>query len=424
MKLQKLLTFLLVLILSLSVMLTLVACGGDGDGDGAGDNTADGGAGNGGNTGGDNGGNTGGDNGGNTGGDNGGNTGGDNGGNTGGDNGGSTGGEDGGEDTSMYFSEDGELILFDDGKPTFKFVIGNDVSTSASLVGEIATQLNGLCESTIKVENYSSTAEAVEILIGTVNTRGDEYKYNKYDLGIQGYVVKQVGTKIIVQGGSSSSLATAITYLREKVFGLKKTNDPFDYFTMADSTNKEYIQSGYTVSQITIAGNSIKDYALTYTKSNRTAKAAAEALRDTLYAECGIYLQTTTSPADGARTVSINVLANSGVGNGYSVYVDDNGDLKIDCEFEYLLTELCVAFTENFILSGSGTVAFQKGTVTTKDIRNITYEQYGAIGDGDTNDFAALKAAHDIANQHGHIVHAKLDGSANYYIGSTDGQSI
>ncbi|MBO5946380.1 MAG: hypothetical protein J6Q69_07225, partial [Clostridia bacterium] len=280
------------------------------------------------------------------------------------------------------------------------------------------------CESTIKVENYSSTAEAVVILIGTDNTRGDEYKYNKYDLGINGYVVKQVGTKIIVQGGSSNSLATAITYLKEKVFGLRKTNDPFDYFTMADSTNKEYIQSGYTVSQITIAGNSIKSYVITYPKANRNAKTAAETLRDTLYRECGIYITTDTSPDDGARTVSINVLTNSGVGNGYSVYVDDNGDLKIDCEFEYLLTELCAEFTETCILSGSGTVAFQKGTVTTKDIRNITYEQYGAIGDGDANDFAALKATHDIANQHGHTVHAKRDGTATYYIGDTNAETI
>ena len=421
---KKLLTLLLVLILSFSVVLTLVACGGDGDGDGAGDNTADGGADNGGNTGGDNGGNTGANNGGNTGGDNGGNAGGDNGGNAGGDNGGNAGGEGGGEDTSKYFNEDGELILFDESKPTFKFVTGSDIGNNAATINDIANQLNGLCEATVKVENYQSTPQTVEILVGTVNTRGDEYKYNKYDLGQNGYVVKQVGTKIIVQGGSANALTTAINHLKEKVFGLKKSNDPFEYHVMADSTNKEYIQGGYTVSQITVAGNSLKNYVLTYTKGNSTAKKAAEALQTTLYTECGIYLKIETSPAAGTPTVFINALANSGVGNGYSAYVDDNGDLKIDCEFDYKLSELCTSFTDNFILSGRGTVAFSKGTIETRDIRNIYYEDFGAMGDGETNDFKALKDTHDKANTYGHIVHAKLDGSANYYIGSTGGDNI
>ena len=53
----------------------------------------------------------------------------------------------------------------------------------------------------------------------------------------------------------------------------------------------------------------------------------------------------------------------------------------------------------------------------------VTYEQFGAMGDGNTDDFAAMKAAHEYANEHGLPVHA-TEGKA-YYIGnSTDGKSI
>lgn len=51
----------------------------------------------------------------------------------------------------------------------------------------------------------------------------------------------------------------------------------------------------------------------------------------------------------------------------------------------------------------------------------VTYEQFGAAGDGVTDDFAAIKAAHNFANEHGLAVHA-TEGKT-YYIHKTDGES-
>ena len=51
------------------------------------------------------------------------------------------------------------------------------------------------------------------------------------------------------------------------------------------------------------------------------------------------------------------------------------------------------------------------------DNKYVTYEEFGAKGDGVTEDFAAIKAAHDYANEHGLPVKAK-DG-ATYYIHDT-----
>ena len=48
------------------------------------------------------------------------------------------------------------------------------------------------------------------------------------------------------------------------------------------------------------------------------------------------------------------------------------------------------------------------------DKKYVTYEEFGAVGDGVTDDFAAIKRAHDYANEMGLPVKARDD--ANYYI--------
>ena len=417
MKLTKILTILLALVLAVSVCISLVACGGgDGDGDN-GDNTADQGGNNdgGANNGGTNNGGT--DNGGtNSGGDNTGDNGGNNGGDNGSDNGGNQGG---GEDNSEYFSADGELILFDEGVPTFKFVTGNDVGTNAQALAALAETLTDLSAdgSTVAVATSNSDITAVEILVGSVNNRGAEYKFNKYDLGAQGYMVKQVGTKIIVQGGSPEALGTAIQYLKDKVFGIKKNNDPFDYYTMSATLNKEYVQDDYSVKSITIAGNSIKDYIITY---DALSKSTAQAFRDNLYLECGVYLdaKSGTNVSSDTKKISFKVISNTGKSAGFFAKVEGE-DLVISCEISDFLADTFNTYIESVLFGRSGAVEFSATYSENVDIRNITYEQFGANGNDENCDYAALKAAHDHANRYKLIVHASAD--ATYYIGKNTG---
>ncbi|MBO5946447.1 MAG: hypothetical protein J6Q69_07565, partial [Clostridia bacterium] len=409
MKLRRIFALLLVLILALSVTLALSACGG---GDGSGDNTADAGNGNGDGSG------QGGDNqgGGNQGG---GNQGGDNqgGGNQGGnagDNEGGTGGDEGDGAGSEHLNENGELILFKDGVPTFNFVTGNDVGTQAQAVGELKDILNDLCEGGIAVKTYSSTPEDVEILVGTVNTRGDQYKFNKYDLGEQGYMVKQIGTKIVVLGGSQNALGNAIAYLKGTVFGIKKSNDDFTDYVMETSVNKEYVQSGYYVTSISIAGNSIRDYKIFYRNSDAVAKAIGSEFQNRLYSEVGIHLDNKNKNEPEADTLAIifRTVANDGVSDGFNAYVDANGNLIVECQYSYLFEKNANDYLDSIIFDRNGDLSFGAGYSFTKDLRNIYYSQYGADVTGTVNSFDAIKAAHDAANQYGHIVNA--DNNANY----------
>ena len=49
--------------------------------------------------------------------------------------------------------------------------------------------------------------------------------------------------------------------------------------------------------------------------------------------------------------------------------------------------------------------------------KTVSYEAFGAVGDGITDDFDAIRAAHDYANANG--LDVKAEGDKKYYIGST-----
>ena len=85
------------------------------------------------------------------------------------------------------FNENGELYLFKNGAPTFRFVLGSDTLLKQKAnVEDLADILVALCNKGSKIEVLAQgegEAQEVEILIGTVTNRGDEYNVNKYDYG-------------------------------------------------------------------------------------------------------------------------------------------------------------------------------------------------------------------------------------------------
>lgn len=327
-------------------------------------------------------------------------------------------------DISQFLNENGELILFKNGAPTFKFVVGDDVGTYESAVQSLADKLSSLATAEVKVEDNSSGVQPVEILVGTVTTRGNDYLIDKYDYGMKGYAVKQIGSKIVVLGGSDDALESAIDYLRETVFGIKKTNKDFTDFVMAADKVYDKKQDDYKITSVTVDGKSIKDYVV-YSSGGEVAEALATAFSNELYSKVGIHLDVVKDePAASTPAIKFLSLANSGEGDGYEVYVDDSSSLVFKCEFEYMFNELATAtYTKKITDVKSSTVTLAKGVVDGKNIRDIYYEDEGAVGDGVTNDFEAIYRTHERANQYGHTVHAKADGSAVYYIGTTGGKS-
>ena len=324
-------------------------------------------------------------------------------------------------DAGLY-NENGELILFKDGAPTFSFVYGTDARSSVSApIKSLATQLEGLCVGEIgsyadNDKNY--TPKEVEIIFGTVKNRGDEYYIDRHTLGLTGYMVKQVGTKIIVQGGSDEALTTAFEHLKTEVFGIKKQNPPFTNFAMAASANYENIITDYNLKDIKLLGESIREFTLISQSSDKPARTIAEYIQSSLYEKAGIWLESKggTSVSDDTKSILIRTVENDGESDGF-VIRGEGDDVIIECMYPKLFEE---NFKEIFdkLLKKKGTATLDAKSI---HLRTIYYEDY-ADKTGKKSAIEGIIECHNYANENGHSVKALRSGEGTFYIGKTDGK--
>ena len=320
------------------------------------------------------------------------------------------------------FNADGELILFKNGAPTFQFVVGTDVITKKGTVEDLAATLTSLGSGAeIKTVAQGEAAQEVEILVGTVTNRGEQYNINKYSYGMKGYAVKQIGTKIIVTGGSDEMIIKALDYLKTTVFGLKKNNQPFVDFAMKADANYDKPQTGYKTTNINVDGVSISEYVIYCSRTDSTASEIAKKIRASLYENVGIWLEIVNKePTE--KAIKLITAKNDGEGDGYTALVDDSGNIILECEFDYKFEEAAIStFEKKITKTNNKTVTLNKSKVIdTKDLRNIYYKDFGAKGNDDLCDFNAIKEAHKIANQYGHTVNA--EPGVIYNIGKNTGK--
>ncbi|MBR2969207.1 MAG: extracellular solute-binding protein, partial [Clostridia bacterium] len=142
--------------------------------------------------------------------------------------------------TKRYFNENGELYLFKDGVPTFNFVIANNaIINHLASIEDIADTLESISGADIDVKLPGEEAQDVEILIGSVTNRGDEYIIDTTNFGNDDFAVKQIGTKIAVVAATKTALEKAINYLSKEVFGIQKYNPPIDTLVMSADKNHD-----------------------------------------------------------------------------------------------------------------------------------------------------------------------------------------
>ena len=140
------------------------------------------------------------------------------------DNGGNQNG-DGGENNG----DEGEpevqasLPLFIEGEPTFNIIMANDLSSNAlSAIKSVQYKLKTDFNIDVVLESESYAETETEILIGNVKSRGEKYSLDGHTLGNEGYAVRLVGTKVLINAGSDEKLTYAINEFAKDVIGIKK----------------------------------------------------------------------------------------------------------------------------------------------------------------------------------------------------------
>ncbi len=94
----------------------------------------------------------------------------------------------------------------------------------------------------------------------------------------------------------------------------------------------------------------------------------------------------------------------------------ENGNVYITGSKNIGISRGIAAFSDEVLLSADGKYDFTDGYTYTKVFSGyVTYEQFGAVGDGKTDDLEAIVKAHEYANTNGLAVLA--NETATYYIG-------
>ena len=164
--------------------------------------------------------------------------------------------------------------------------------------------------------------------------------------------------------------------------------------------------------EITVNGVSIDEYSVVL-PDGALYENAAETLSDELYKACGEKI----AKADSASKAFV-IEENLNDNNVFSLKVE-NGNVYITGSSYVGISRGITAFADEVILDADGKFDFADGYVYTKTFTDyVTYEDFGAVGNGKADDFDAIVKTHEYANAAGLSVFA--NETATYYIGGAN----
>ena len=319
----------------------------------------------------------------------------------------------------MPEEEVADVPLFEDGEPTFQVVISEDASTviRQKAVNSIKSMLRYDYDVTVDVFTEGSGEDSeldIEVLIGDVASRGDKYFLDGHTLGKNGYVIKIVGQKILINAGSEEMLEFAIETFAEDILARE---DITDLVMTKDDVVLE-VQDDYRVTALKVNGTDMRGYTIAADLTRGRYENAAFTLQDFIYSETGYWFDVVDIEA--ATDKSIIMKHVDGLPASESFKVSAKGSqLMIECAFDNMCEKASAQFTTNKLTSAKGEVDF-KDTVYTQDISVVYYDDFGAKGDGRTDDFFAIYNAHVFANESGQTVKASRNPQGKvYYIYDT-----
>ena len=308
------------------------------------------------------------------------------------------------------------LLLVSNGSSSFSFVFGQ------SLNGDAKMTLDNLAKDlkkrgvTIPVYSEGDQPESeYEILVGGVSSRGAEYDLDHHAFGIKGYTVSVIGNKIVVLGGSNEALIQALGVLRGEFFGITDTVRRITERAVYSSQSLTVKQSDYKVDSITLFGDDIREFKIAIDSKKTDLKLIAKRLQSLLYEKCGYWLQIVEPSEVSGGAVYLDLVEKCGEGGFEAEFAEQR--ISFVSEYVTSLERWMIAFFEDAIDKAVGTVSFDGSHSFKKNVHYVCYEDFGAVGDGVTNDAEAILAAHNFAASDGY---KKIVGTSGktYYIGS------
>lgn len=325
----------------------------------------------------------------------------------------------------------GDLALVKDGDALFSVLVASDASsTLKGYVNDFIRELNQYyIEDGDVIESYDAPGfnQTTEIIIGPVASRGAEFDVETRYLGYEGFAVRVVGKKLFLIAGGNTGYRRGIEYVKENVLKLEEFEDYVDELVLKNDIAYEHIQTDYDIEEIKIVNYDVSRYVIAYGDTLSAEKSVATAVRDETYRKTGVWLELVKIRELDSAQPAIFIEYTGGdeertTDGGFVIYVDGLSNLRAECEFADIFEDTVKDGLTSLLLPNQSKVRISPEDVYTRDVRNIYYEDFGAKGDGVTNDFEAIKACHDHANEYGYTANAK--GGSTYYIGKTSGKTV
>ncbi len=192
----------------------------------------------------------------------------------------------------------------------------------------------------------------------------------------------------------------------------------FSKTELKNELKKGNYESPYIVrplEEITVNGVSLDEYSVVIPDCDgRLYSSAAETLCDELYEACGKRLSVTEKATDKAFVID-SALNDT---DSFSLKVE-NGNVHIKGSSNVGISRGITAFADEVLLSSQACYDFKDGYEFNKTFSDyVTYEAFGAVGDGKADDLDAIVKTHEYANANGLSVFA--NETATYYIGGAD----
>ncbi|MBQ8014876.1 MAG: hypothetical protein IJ264_01665 [Clostridia bacterium] len=195
---------------------------------------------------------------------------------------------------------------------------------------------------------------------------------------------------------------------------------PFSQIAAETELKKELAKGSYEspyivrlLDGITVNGVSVDEYSV-IAPNGALYSNAAQTLCNEFYKACGKRIASAENTAQ--KAFIINETLNDA--DCFSLKVE-NGNIYITGSSKTGISRGITAFANEVLLVSQGSCDFKDGYEFNKIFSDfVTYEDFGAVGDGKTDDFEAVVKTHEYANANGLSVFA--NETATYYIGGAD----
>ncbi len=315
------------------------------------------------------------------------------------------------------------VALIKNGELKFQIVRGYDLPVAAVMyIDKIADMLaDDFDIELLIVEDKESTLSECEVLLGTVTSRGDEYKYDKHQLGYEGYTIQSLDSKIIVSAGSDDLLTQSVKDFFEDILGISLDSEEISDVSFTKEMEVFKPQSNYRINDVTVGGESIKGAKIVVdasysTKFRTPLNDGAKKLQDFFYKEVGIWLDIVSIDDfdNNGNAIYLRGVEKGKAGsNGFQVKLDGKS-LVIECAHHNKFEDAFQSYYSKKLDFSRTEVLALKEYDSDINITMVKYSDFGAVGDGKTDDYEAIKKTHEFANEGGQTVYG--DNGKTYYL--------